>query len=261
MLPKAAVSAETTSKNLSLKNLTFEDFGKVARVIDGDSLICESGLRVKLANILAPDGAPKQTQRFAKQSSQALEAFVSGRQIGLYYEGPTRDRYDRAMAQVFTLRPDGTADQWLQQELIELGAARVRSYAKSAWQTDVLLKAESVAREAGRGLWQSSHYAVRTPAPNILAQDVDSFQIVEGLVISTAQVRGQTYLNFGSDYRTDFTVSIARKYRKSFEQAGFDLLALEGARVRVRGWVELYNGPVMWLDHPEALENLTTVVT
>jgi len=152
LLPKAAVSAETTSKNLSLKNLTFEDFGKVARVIDGDSLICESGLRVKLANILAPDGAPKQTQRFAKQSSQALEAFVSGRQIGLYYEGPTRDRYDRAMAQVFTLRPDGTADQWLQQELIELGAARVRSYAKSAWQTDVLLKAESVAREAGRGL-------------------------------------------------------------------------------------------------------------
>jgi len=90
---------------------------------------------------------------------------------------------------------------------------------------------------------------------------VDSFQIVEGLVISTAQVRGQTYLNFGSDYRTDFTVSIARKYRKSFEQAGFDLLALEGARVRVRGWVELYNGPVMWLDHPEALENLTPVVT
>jgi len=95
----------------------------------------------------------------------------------------------------------------------------VRSYAGSVWRNDVLLKSELIAREAGRGLWQSADYGVRSPAPNALAQHVDSFQIVEGLIISTAQVRGQTYLNFGSDYRTDFTVSIARKHRKLFEKA------------------------------------------
>lgn len=256
LLPRPVFAAEIINADIS-----FEDFGKAARVIDGDSLIFESGLRVKLAGILAPAGKGSSAQAYVKRSTQALETLVAGRKIGLFYSGQTRDRYDRAIAQVFTLRPDGTADQWIQNELIKLGAARVRSYAGSVWRNDVLLKSELIAREAGRGLWQSADYGVRSPAPNALAQHVDSFQIVEGLIISTAQVRGQTYLNFGSDYRTDFTVSIARKHRKLFEKVGVDLVALEGARVRVRGWVELYNGPVMWLDHPDALEELTPIVT
>ena len=100
------------------------------------------------------------------------------------------------------------------------------------------------------------YYAIRTPAPNVLAQDVDSFQLVEGIITSTADVRGRVYLNFGADYKTDFTVAIDKKHRKRFKKAGLDLLSLEGARVRVRGWIELTNGPVIWLDHPERLEVL-----
>ena len=87
-----------------------------------------------------------------------------------------------------------------------------------------------------------------------MAQFVDSVQIVEGIVTSTADVRGQIYLNFGADYKTDFTIAIARKYRRKFE--AIDPLSLEGARVRVRGWIELYNGPMIWIDHPERLEVL-----
>ena len=138
--------------------------------------------------------------------------------------------------------------------MVRLGYGRVRSYADTAWEIEALLEMENNAREAGRGLWQSESFSVRAPNPNPLAQHVDSFQIVEGLIISAAQVRGMTFLNFGSDYKTDFTVSIARRDRRKFEQAGIDLEDMEGRRVRVRGWVELYNGPVIWLDHPQALE-------
>lgn len=222
----------------------------MARVIDGDSLVLESGLKVRLANIIAPE----KKQPFTHAGRSALEALLKGRKLGLFYVGEKRDRYDRAVAQLFTLRPDGRPDQWVQEEMVRLGYARVRSYASSAWRIAELLKIEHAAREAGRGLWQSEVFAVHGPAPNALAQYVDSFQIVEGLIISSAQVRGQTYLNFGSDYKTDFTVSIARKHRKSFESAGIDLADLDGARVRVRGWVELYNGPVIWLDHPDNFE-------
>jgi len=69
-------------------------------------------------------------------------------------------------------------------------------------------------------------------------------------------VRGQIYLNFGADYKTDFTIAIAKRNRKRFEKAGLDPLSLEGATVRVRGWIELSNGPMVWLDHPERLEVL-----
>ena len=87
-----------------------------------------------------------------------------------------------------------------------------------------------------------------------MAQFVDSFQIIEGIITSSADVRGQIYLNFGADYKTDFTIAIARKDRRKFD--AIDPLSLEGARVHVRGWVELYNGPMIWIDHPERLEVL-----
>ena len=228
----------------------FEDFGKLARVIDGDSFVLSSGLKVRLANIFAP----QKSEPFYEEALSVLKNILSGRQIGLHYIGPKTDRFERAVAQVFTLRPDGKPDQWIQKELIRSGFARVRSYADSLFQIDDLLKEEVTARESGRGLWQSKTFAVRSPSPNVLAQDVDSFQLVEGLIISSAQIRGQTYLNFGSDYRTDFTVSVARRHRKRFDKVGIDLSDLEGARVRVRGWIELFNGPVMWIDHPEAIE-------
>lgn len=227
-----------------------EDFGKLARVIDGDSFVLGSGLKVRLANIFSPE----KTQDYHKAAASALGTLLEGRNIGLSYTGPKRDRYDRALAQVYTLKPDGSADQWVQAEMLRLGYGRVRSYSDTAWKIETLLETESLARGAGRGLWQSEDFKVRGPAPNPLAQHVDSFQIIEGLIISAAQVRGMTFLNFGSDYKTDFTVSIARRDRRNFEQAGIDLEDMEGRRVRVRGWVELYNGPVIWLDHPGALE-------
>ena len=227
-----------------------EDFGKLALVFDGDSFVLSSGLKVRLANIFAPEKG----QDYAEAAASALSAILKGRNIGLSYTGPKRDRYDRALAQVYTLKPDGSPDQWVQSEMVRLGYGRVRSYADTAWKIETLLNEETAARDAGRGLWQSTDFSVRAPDPNPLAQYVDSFQIVEGLIISAAQARGMTFLNFGSDYKTDFTVSIARRDRRKFEEAGLNLNDMEGRRVRVRGWVELYNGPVIWLDHPQALE-------
>lgn len=238
-------------------NIAPEDYGRLARVINGHSIVLKSGLRVRLANIFAPELKTD----FSAEAKNALLTLLNSRPLGLFYQGAKRDRYDRALAQLFTLRPDGTPDQWVQAEMVRMGYARVRSYAGTAWRIDELLKLEVQARDAQRGLWQSADYSIRSPAPNILAQDVDSFQIVEGLVISSAQIRGQTYLNFGSNYKTDFTVSIARKHKKTFEKAGFDLANMEGLRLRVRGWVELYNGPVIWLDHPQAIEQLNSALS
>lgn len=64
------------------------------------------------------------------------------------------------------------------------------------------------------------------------------------------------YLNFGADWRTDFTITIAARDLKLFEQAGLDLFALEGRTVRVRGWLDSYNGPAIEADHPEQIEVL-----
>ena len=43
-----------------------------------------------------------------------------------------------------------------------------------------------------------------------------------------------------------------------FERAGLDPLRLEGALVRVRGWVDERDGPRIEVTHPEQIEVLAT---
>lgn len=239
------------SGGLRAADLSSGETGRVARVNNGSNLTLESGLRVKLASL----HTPRASEPWAEASKQGLMGLVQDRQVRLSYGDDPRDRYDRALAQVHTLRPDGQADLWIQAEMVRLGLARVMTWPGDRVDAGALLELEAEARSRGRGLWTDASYTIRRPDPDPLAQYVDSFQIVEGIITQTAEVRGRTYLNFGADYRTDFTIAVARKNKRQFKSV--DLLGLEGARVRVRGWIELFNGPMIWISHPERLEILS----
>jgi len=236
--------------------------GRVERVHDGDTLYLTSGLKVRLAGMQAPKISLGRNGfvdwPLGYEAKAALNRLAGGKEVTLKYGGEKRDRYDRALAQLFLTsdETDRIEPLWIQEEMIRQGYARVYSWADTYQDSERLYRAEREARKAGRGIWGDPFYAVRKPDPNVLAQDVDSFQIVEGVVVSTADIRGTLFLNFGSDYKTDFTVTIERRDVKRFKKAGLDPLALEGARVRVRGWIEIYNGPAIYLDHPERLEIL-----
>ena len=240
--------------------LTRGEVGNVSSVLDGDTLYLEGGLKVRLSAMQAPK-LPLGRKGFkawplGKESRAALDILTKGQKVGLYYGGERRDRYDRALAQVYTLDSDDKPDLWVQEEMIRLGMSRVYTWPDTYQDSQKLYRAEREARAGGRGIWSHDYYDIRSPEPNMLAQDVDSFQLVEGIITSSADIRGRVYLNFGSDYKTDFTIAIAKRDRKRFKRAGIDPVTLEGARVRVRGWIELINGPMIWLDHPERLEIL-----
>jgi len=266
--PKIIDSPHAQLDDLISSKVTIIPSGRVSRVISGNSFELETGLKVRLAGITAPkrnrlgkagpqtpDQALDETSLYG-QARLALEDLVRERDIGLAYKDGEFDRYGRAIAQVFVMGAKGEEEIWVQEEMVTTGHARVYSWADSVHKTQYLYTHEQEARAAKRGMWAEPAYNVRSTDPNVLAQYVDSVQIVEGIIISTADVRGRVYLNFGSDYKTDFTVTIAKKHRKKFEAVGLDPLSLEGARIRVRGWVELYNGPVIWIDHPERIELL-----
>ncbi|MCW8951924.1 MAG: thermonuclease family protein, partial [Rhodospirillales bacterium] len=83
---------------------------------------------------------------------------------------------------------------------------------------------------------------------------IDTFQLVEGRVVDTANVKGTVYLNFGRNWRTDFTVAIHRRALRLFEKTGVDPLLLKGRTIRVRGWLRSRNGPMIEATHPEQIE-------
>ncbi len=87
-----------------------------------------------------------------------------------------------------------------------------------------------------------------------MRNDVGSFQLVMGRVRETAEVDERIYLNFGENWRKDFTVTIPPAHTERFHAAGMDPLELAGRWIRVRGWIEDYNGPMIEATHPEQIE-------
>jgi endonuclease YncB( thermonuclease family) len=256
----AALIFSATSLGANKLKLTAGEIGVAASVLDGDTLYLEDGLKVRLSAIQAPK-LPLGRKGFkawpmGEEAKAALTALTQGRRVQLYYGGNKRDRYGRALAQLYTLTARGDRDLWIQEEMIRLGLARVYTWPDTWQDSEALYAAERAARASERGIWGDPYYAVRSPDPNALAQDIDSFQLVEGIITSAADVRGTVYLNFGADYKTDFTIAVSKKDRRTLVKSGMDPMALEGARVRIRGWVELSNGPMIWWDDPKRLEIL-----
>lgn len=210
-------------------------------------------LEVRLAEVDTP--VPDETRAW-------LADQLEGRDVQLVYSGLRRDRYDRALAQVLVSRAaagdDGpTVADWLQYRLVEAGLARVMSHADNQAQAPILLPAEARARRDRRGLWAQPDHHVRDAHPDARAQDVGSAQIVEGRVLEAVRLNsGRLYLNFGTDYRTDFTVRIDAPDSQAFLDAGLTPEAMTGRRVRVRGWLSDENGPMIVIDHPARLELL-----
>jgi hypothetical protein len=80
--------------------------------------------------------------------------------------------------------------------------------------------------------------------------------VVQARVRDVAEVDGRVYLNFGADWRTDFTVTLAPRTARLFAEAGVAVQAYESKRVQVRGWLERYNGPLIEATHPEQIRKL-----
>ena len=164
------------------------------------------------------------------------------------------DRHGRLLAQLYTAGGDGS-ELWIQGLLIEAGMARVYSFADNRDLVPEMLASESRARTERRGIWGHPYYAIRDP--EAADAHIGSFQLVEGRVLEAAVVRGRAYLNFGADWREDFTITLAPDVRRRFEAEGIDPRDYQAARVRVRGWLKSFNGPMIEVTHPEQIEVLT----
>jgi endonuclease YncB( thermonuclease family) len=233
----------------------------VVEVVDGDTLVLDDGREVRLVGIQAPKlplGRPGFVAwPLAEAARDALAELATGRSVSLGYGGSQIDRHGRALAHLHVM--DGPqAGLWLQGEMLARGLARVYSFADNRALVAEMLALEQAARQARRGIWTDPWYRMLTPGDleRELFPVLGSFQIVEGRVLDAAVVRKRGYLNFGEDWKTDFTVAIDPAALRLFEASGLDLDAYQGRRIRVRGWIKSFNGPMIEATHPEQIEVL-----
>ena len=230
----------------------------VVEVVDGDTLKLRSGEQVRLVGIQAPKlplGRPHFAKwPFADEAKAALDALALGRTVTLWHGGARGDRHGRILAHAVT-----GGGEWLQGAMLAAGLARVYTFEDNRAKAREMLSLEGEARRRRLGVWAHPFYRVRQ-AEELAHGDwraaVDTFVLVEGRPLRVAEAKGRTYLNFGEDWKSDFTVSVAPEDRSLFRRAGVDLAAFEGARLRVRGWLQSRNGPAIEATHPEQFERL-----
>jgi endonuclease YncB( thermonuclease family) len=214
----------------------------VATVRDGRTLLLADGRELRLAGIEVPD-----------DSRATLQALVAGHPLRLERLGPAQDRYGRLVAYAFA----GDAKESVQQVMLEQGRARVAMHVGDKACADTLLSAENRARAARRGLWVDPNFAPLS-AENLhgLAAVRGRFALVEGKVLSVRESGATIYVNFGRRWTRDFTVTILRRLRRVFAEAGIEPKTLAGRRIRVRGWIEQRGGPIIAAETPEQIELL-----
>lgn len=243
--PACAVALPACAGPIEVKNVP------IVRVERNGDLVLVDGRAVRLEGILLPARDKDHAPAFlVHQAMATLNDLARGRSTTLSIFAPKEDRYGRLRAQVFVSKEGD--QEWLQTAMLQRGLARVSMAPDRHECASELYAAEDYARRNRYGIWATGFYDIR--APDEMAATIGTFQIVQGEVLSAELHNGTAYLDFGTNWRKDFKVTVSPEDMRHFRDVGVDPRAYQGLTLRVRGYVEWFGGPEIEVASPEAIE-------
>jgi endonuclease YncB( thermonuclease family) len=222
----------------------------VAAAVDGDTLHLADGRMIHVAGIEAVKAASDDVPSAPlAQAALAEIARLTGGGVVLAAPAPAApDRYGRLHADVRLADGRSAAEA-----LVAVGLARVRLFPHERTCLAALFAAEARARAARRGQWALPDFAVRrADDPSLLARS-GLYELVEGQIAAVGHGKLMVFLDFGRDYRRDFTIGVPTAM---VDQLPLPVDAFTGRRVRVRGVIEESGGPAIRLGDPDEIELL-----
>jgi micrococcal nuclease len=136
----------------------------VKRVVDGDTLLLETGDRVRLIGIDTPEmhesnklyrdaqrtGSDTATiQKMGRRAYEFTRNLAEGKRVSLEFDVEKRDRYKRLLAYVYL--KDG---RFLNAEIVKEGYASLMTIPPNVKYADLFLRLYQEARQSSRGLWK-----------------------------------------------------------------------------------------------------------
>lgn len=230
------------------------DVATVTEVVNPLTVKLDDGRFIHLAGLDYPDLDFYDPGDLSVTAQEILDDFLKDQDV-IIYQTQSKDkgrmnRMGHHIAHLVRARDE----TWTQGMLIALGVARVRTTKYNPEMAAQMLNLEDQARTQKVGLWAMDEYTVLTPAGTF--KHIGSYQVIEGQVISVSMRRNKLYLNFGNNWKQDFTVRVSPNRYQDFEKNGLPPRRWSGKHIRVRGWLESYNGPFLDIDHPERIEAL-----
>ena len=222
----AQVASNSTAPDFKIEHL------KISAIKNSISFKMDNGWIIALDRIYAPPEAAAYLQRYLD--------------VETTHTNLRETRYGTFAGNIFV------NDENIRDKMVSDGYALAYPFDADEDQFKYLRSKELNAQQTGAGLWNK---ILQFHTPDTVKSD-GTFQIVEGVVHDIQKGKGVIYINFGSDYRKDFTLFIAPKELKKFRDGTIDIMKLKGTQLRVRGWVYERNGPAMDLTAAQQIEIL-----
>jgi micrococcal nuclease len=231
-----------------------EDTLVCTSIIDGDTFRLETGEKVRLIGI----DAPELSQPGGELSCQYLAHLIIGKPITLERGSEDRDNYHRLLRFVYT------GNLCINEEMIRQGYAEARYLPESPIR-DYYVQLEIQAEAAKAGLWSDNVFQPRlcidwdSNLPVITWAEADNYYnqyvIIEGIIINTFNSGRVCFLNFHTDYQYCIAVIFACDF------SGFagppDTYYL-GRKVQISGIIKQYRGsPEIIVKTPHQIKILS----
>jgi micrococcal nuclease len=216
----------------------------VEKVIDGDTIEVDGGERVRYVGVDAPElGEPLYEEARAFQEKILRGSRV---QIRVCKEEP-KDGYGRTLALVYK----GNVD--VGEQLLRYGYARTLFIGHCGdTVAGAYRKLERGAFRVGLGIWslQEEREVDHSEADRFMG----SLMSVTGRVLNVHSGPKAHHLNFGNNYREDFTVVVFREDLPGLLEEGLQpLTEYAGRVVKATGVIKEYNGPQIIVESADQL--------
>jgi micrococcal nuclease len=149
------------NENTELKKISEKlETGKVKKVIDGDTIEMENGIRIRLLNIDTPESVKPNTpvMCYALEAKTKLNELILNREIYLTFDKNKQDRYGRELRFVYINQLDAinnNVDESVNAFMIKAGFARAMLYSPNTTYKQQFLNYQYSANQAKLGVWNN----------------------------------------------------------------------------------------------------------
>ncbi len=225
---------------------------KVVEVIDGDTIRLANGKLLRYIGIDTPEIHLKRggqfiysPQPFSLEAKELNRRLTEGKFIRIEFDVEKTDRYSRLLGYCFV------GEELVNKKMIEEGMAVIYTKPPNIKYADLFITTQKQAHQNKKGLWGA--YVVVDS--NQAHRYVNQIRTVRGKVLNTYDSGKIVFLNFGADYKTDFTVVIFKNSLEYFRQKNIDPLTFyQGKTIEVSGRIREFNGPEIIVNSPEEIE-------
>ena len=125
-------------------------FAKVTRVIDGDTIVIDTGEHIRYIGINTPE--VETNECFATEASEINKNLVLGKTVKLEKDISETDKYGRLLRYVY-VEDKNVGDNFINNELIKNGSARVETVKPDIKYESEFVTWQRFAKQNNLGLW------------------------------------------------------------------------------------------------------------